>query len=123
MSTFDAKVIEARITAGINAMQEQDPSTAGQIDSAEWGLQEWDRELNHAYEALLEKLPATATTKLKLTQRRWIDFRDGEFTVISEIYGMMQGSMYHPMSVFAQMEAIKERTLRLLAYLDLLQEI
>lgn len=122
MNTFDAKVIEARITAGINTMQEQDPSTAGQIASAEWGSQEWDKELNHAYEALLENLPASGKTKLKLTQRRWIDFREGEFTVIAETYGMMQGTMYHPMTVFAQMDIIKERAMRLLAYLDLLQE-
>ena len=100
----------------------KDPSTAGMVDCTSRAYKMWDRELNKNYLSLMLKLKPAGKQSLKTAQLEWIKYRDTEFKLIDEVYGMLQGTMYIPMHAEQQLEIVKQRALVLATYLDLTGE-
>ncbi|HOT28415.1 MAG TPA: DUF1311 domain-containing protein [Candidatus Ozemobacteraceae bacterium] len=104
----------------IYALLEKDPSTAGQMQAFERGIELWDAELNRAYKTLSAKLGEEDRKALKDAQRAWIAFRDAEFRRTDRLYGGKDGSMFIPMSVAARMELVRARALELVQSIEIL---
>lgn len=108
-----------RIDKAEEACIDKDPSTAGMTECAEKAYGMWDKELNRNYAALMKALSPKDRETLKAVQRKWIEYRDQEFKLIDAIYAQLEGSMYIPMRVEARIDIIRERALKLAAYLAL----
>ena len=106
----------------VDKMIEKDPSTTGMVQATEKGRELWDAAMNKVYNQLMDALPAADKEHLKQAQRDWLAFRDSDLKLSYGVYGRMQGTMYRPMSVQAELEVVKTRTLQLRNYLELAQE-
>ena len=77
-----------------------------------------DAELNGAYSALVRRLPAEAKKRLVHSQRRWLQFRDAEFSFIAENWRPEQfGSSYAVSRGAYRTSIVRDRTITLLHYL------
>ncbi len=97
----------------IETMADANPSTAGQVQAADFGCKAWDAQLNKVYHQVLGVLSGHEQEVLRAAQRAWIEFRDAEFKLIETIYGKLEGTMYIPMQVYARMNITKSRALQL----------
>lgn len=101
---------------------EQDPSTAGMNNCTYKAYEMWDKELNAVYRQLMKKLDPNAQKLLKEAEIAWIKYRDAELRLQDAIYGQMQGSMWATMAAGNRYDFVKQRTLALKAYLDMIGE-
>jgi len=77
-----------------------------------------DKELNIAYKALMDKLPAASKAKLSASQKEWIKFRDAEFEFLSENFSRSNfGSSYVISAGQYRTSIVKTRVIELLWYL------
>ena len=97
------------IDVKIDAMIEKDGSTHGQIRAMEEGYKLWDAELNRVYKKFYGGLSATGKSRLQVSQRAWLIFRDAEFKLLSAIFDKLEGTMYLPMRVASRVELVKRR--------------
>jgi uncharacterized protein YecT (DUF1311 family) len=97
-------------------------NTSEQVDCAYRAGEAWDARLNRGYDRLGAQLSAQARVALRDAQRRWIEFRDAEFTALDAIYRTKSGTMYHPLRVKARYEFVRARAVELETYHDLLEE-
>ncbi len=104
------------------ACMDKNGSTAGMTRCADEAYASWDKELNANFSALMQELSGKDKETLRAAQRKWIDFRDGEFRLIDAVYGRLQGTMYLPMRVDARVRVVRERAVKLSDLLDLLKE-
>lgn len=100
--------------------KKENMTTAGMVACTNVAIQEWDKELNISYKALMDKLDAKAKEKLKNSQRAWIKYRDLEYENIESIYEGLDGSMYIQMQAMDKLKIIKARVLELNSYLSTL---
>jgi len=94
----------------------QNATTVGMEDCEVRARDAWDKELNKYYKLLMGVLSADEKEKLKTSQISWLTFRDNEKAFSVAMYNNMQGTMWIPASISAQVEIIKQRTLLLKAY-------
>jgi uncharacterized protein YecT (DUF1311 family) len=117
-----AAVAEEESTHPIDAEYERrveaDPSTSGMIDASVWAAKEWDKLLNKNYQELMKNLSEGEQSKLKASQRKWIEYRDLEFAFNAGYWGKFQGTMYSVIPYDYQAEFVKTRALELGAYLE-----
>ena len=99
---------------------EKDYSTAGMVKCTEEAMKMWDTELNNYYKLLIGILDEKSKNSLKYAETMWIKYRDSEFKNIYNVYSKLEGTMYIPMYVYAKMEIVKERALKLKDYYELL---
>jgi len=100
--------------------KEENFTTTGMLECTQKAYEDWDKELNFVYKKLRAKLTDDEKSALKKAQLEWIKFRDLEFINIDLIYDKLQGTIYIPMRLNEKVEIIKNRTLQLQAYLQLL---
>ncbi|MBA4373979.1 MAG: hypothetical protein C0402_14105 [Thermodesulfovibrio sp.] len=98
---------------------EKDWSTAGMANCTHKAKEQWDRELNNNYNALMKKLPPADKEVLKAAQKKWLEFRDSEYKLIRALYGKLSGTMYIPMRADMAMQIVKQRAMDLANYLEL----
>ncbi|RPI14052.1 MAG: DUF1311 domain-containing protein [Ignavibacteriae bacterium] len=106
----------------LSECMDKNPSTQGNIQCIDKAYEKWDKQLNDYYQKLLDKLDDKADEKLKEAQRKWIEFRDLEFTNIESIYSYKDGTMYLPMLALDKMEIVKKRAIELKSYYEILME-
>ena len=99
-----------------------DSSTAGMIEASQWAEEEWDKLLNTNYQALMKKLDKESQEKLRNSQREWVKFRDLEFEFNGNFYGGFEGTMYRVFAAGFRADFVRERALRLGAYLEQMNE-
>jgi uncharacterized protein YecT (DUF1311 family) len=112
---FAASQVEEKhpIDRWIEACIDKDSSTAGMMKCITQGYQKWDTELNRVYKALRKQLSdAKGKETLRNAQRAWLKYRDAEFETVGAVYGSLEGTMWGPVAGGAQIEIIKNRTLK-----------
>lgn len=107
----------------LEACVDEAPSTAGMVDCAAEGSKLWDEELNRVYKELMGLLSKEAKEALRTAQRAWIPWRDSEYALIVAVYDTIfnspyGGTMWVPVEAMAEMEVVRERTLRLTEWLE-----
>lgn len=96
-------------------------TTVGMIKCTIQAREAWDKELNVVYNKLMGRLKPKGKEALKQSQRQWIKYRDDQFQFIGTFYDGFEGTMWKPLRVEAITEIVKERTIRLRSYLELLE--
>lgn len=101
-------------------------STLGMNEATHRAEQAYDKLLNKYYGKLLNAMQGEDKTKLKISQRNWIKFRDSEkefnYTINKEKYN--GGGTIHSLFVSGKrVELNKQRLFELYHYLDRLWEI
>ncbi len=95
-------------------------TTAGMIGCAQKAYDLWDAELNKYYKLLINQLKADEKENLMKSQKSWIIYRDNEANFFDGVCINLEGTMYRPMAVNRQVEIVKQRTLELKSYCELL---
>lgn len=101
---------------------DKDSSTAGMRDCFGKAYDMWDKELNKVYKELMKKLGLKGQKSLKEAQTSWIKYRDSEFKLNDEIIGSKEGTMWLTVSDGDRVEFVKQRTLELRRYWEILSE-
>lgn len=110
-------LIDKQLKTCLDSMENQ--STVGMIGCTENALNSWDIEMNKYYKLLSDTLlSANEKQRLKSAQKKWIEFRDLEFSFIEIAYSNLQGSMWSVVMSGKKLEVVKQRALELKAYYD-----
>lgn len=123
LAAVPAHAADHPLEAADAACYEDAMTTMAMIECAGASYDRWDAELNRQYKRLMALLSPEEQQALRDAQRKWIAFRDAEFTLIDGLYGRMQGSMYRPMHVEARKELVKARALQLTSQAVLLDDM
>lgn len=94
----------------------ENQTTVGMCDCAAQAQGGWDKQMNEYYSLLMSKLKEDEKSKLKISQQKWMAFRDAEFDFSGMTYYNMEGSMYKVMAVERQKEFVKARAQELKLY-------
>lgn len=121
-SVFSQQEKKHPIDKAYEACMEKNSSTAGMRECAEQAEKAWDKEMNRVYEKLRARLDEKGKSALKAAQLKWIAYRDEEYKQLDSLYSGLQGTMYIPMHAYARTHIVRERTLQLTGYLELLDE-
>ncbi|RLC20971.1 MAG: hypothetical protein DRI57_03465 [Deltaproteobacteria bacterium] len=105
----------------LNQCMAKDSSNANMVNCHYEAYELWDAELNKVYNQLRVRLTPKQQKALKIAQLGWIKYRDLEFKLIGSVHGSLQGSMYKLIQAAERMDIVRERTLRLRSYTDLLE--
>ncbi|MDM8524507.1 DUF1311 domain-containing protein [Desulfococcaceae bacterium HSG8] len=81
----------------------------------------WDARLNKIYNQLRAVLTPNQKNALKSAQLEWISYRDSEFELIDSILPSSQGQKHALAGAQRRMEIIRNRSLELEAYLNLIK--
>lgn len=95
---------------------EKNPSTAGMREATNQAREMWDKELNKAYQHLMNRLPSSKQEVLRDSQRAWLKFRDADGEVISKITAAQQGTIFQLNATEYWMRLTKTRALQLSDY-------
>lgn len=83
-------------------------------------MQQWDKELNAAYAALMQTLEPGAREALKASERAWIGFRDAEVKFLRERFSTQDGTLW-PLVEGAQiMDLTRRRAIQLRCYVKMM---
>lgn len=109
------------ITQLNKCLNKKDISNAEMCNCSIKARDAWDKELNKYYTLLLTKLPESAKTELKESQRQWINYRDKEFSFISKYYyEVKEGTMWYFIAENKKTDFVKDRALELEDYFETL---
>jgi uncharacterized protein YecT (DUF1311 family) len=97
-------------------------STDGMLKCTQKAYKMWDTELNKHYNLLMTKLSPQEKQDLKTAQIAWLNFRDKEFKNIDNINKKLQGTMYINVQAGQKREIVKERSLELKEYYNILMD-
>src|SRR5690606_23498889 len=86
-------------------------TTKGMIDCVNTATTKWDIELNKTYKRLLSFLTVEQKEKLKIAQRKWMEYRDKEIELSIQFYSDMKGTMWIPVSAQTKLNLTRQRTI------------
>lgn len=92
-------------------------TTKGMTDCVSRATEKWDTELNKVYKKLLDLLTTEQKEKLKITQRKWVEYRDKEIEFSNQLYYDMQGTMWIPVAAQTKLDLTRKRTIELESYI------
>lgn len=92
-------------------------TTKGMTDCVVRATGKWDEELNKNYQELLTLLTAEQTDKLKIAQRKWIEYRNKEIEFSNQLYYDMEGTMWIPVAAQTKLDLTRKRTIELESYI------
>jgi uncharacterized protein YecT (DUF1311 family) len=92
-------------------------TTKGMTDCVVRATEKWDEELNKNYQELLTLLTAEQTDKLKIAQRKWVEYRNKEIEFSNQLYYDMQGTMWIPVAAQTKLDLTRKRTIELESYM------
>jgi len=78
--------------------------------------QQWDKELNAAYAALMQTLEPGAREALKASERAWIGFRDAEVKFLRERFSTQDGTLWPLVEGAQVMDLTRRRAIQLRCY-------
>jgi uncharacterized protein YecT (DUF1311 family) len=109
---------EARM-APLQAFVQEKAATTADYSEGYKALEEaLDKELNSAYQTLMQKLPEPSKEALRASQKQWIKYRDTEFEFIAKNFNKEDFGSSYVVSVGSYRSSIIEaRTKDLLWYL------
>ena len=85
-------------------------------------LASWDMQLNHVYKELQKVLSKDGREDLKLSQLKWLAFRDAEVPFIDNSYSSLKGTIHKAYSMENNVALTKDRALQLKRYLAEINE-
>ncbi|MFG1344830.1 lysozyme inhibitor LprI family protein [Xanthobacter autotrophicus DSM 431] len=94
----------------------EDPSTVGQVACYEREAAVWDAKLNELYRKLMAGMSAEKTTRLRESERSWIEARKQTCSFYSVFYE--GGTMALPMAAACNTRQTSERVLFLKGFAD-----
>jgi len=98
-----------------------DTSYANVADCSFAAFGKWDKEMNKAYNKLLDRLKKEKEKDaLKQAQAAWKSYKDAEFTAYDFMFNQ-PGNKMSLMRAEGRIEVVRERTLQLRAYLEALK--
>ena len=89
-------------------------TTLDMIDCEMTAAEKWDQELKYYYKALMNRLNKDQQEFLRQSQRKWIAFRDAEFSFSNNYY--IDGTMWKIVDASTRANFIRSRTLQLKEY-------
>lgn len=92
-------------------------TTAEMMEVYAYALEEWDKELNENYKALMQRLSKERQEQLRASQREWIQFRDLEFQFNADFHRDNGGTMAGINIAAFQSDFVRNRALELRGYL------
>lgn len=92
-------------------------TTKGITDCVVRAAEKWDEELNKKYQELLTLLTVEQTDKLKIAQRKWVEYRNKEIVFSNQLYYDMQGTMWIPVATQIKLDLTRKRTIELESYI------
>ncbi|MAC94720.1 MAG: hypothetical protein CMC96_04385 [Flavobacteriales bacterium] len=92
-------------------------TTKGMTDCVVRSTEKWDEELNKNYQELLTLMTAEQTDKLKIAQRKWVEYRDKEIEFSNQLYYDMQGTMWTPVAAQTKLDLTRKRTIEIESYI------
>lgn len=92
---------------------EQNSSTAFQIQCIGEAYEKWDDALNYYYKKTRAVYGEKSKAALLKAQRNWIKFRDAEATFLGTMYNNVGGTLYRVIANDDNMNLVKNRTLEL----------
>lgn len=110
--------LDAALTRALDEPANQ--STHGTVRLYEEYAVKWEKELKRVLEALTRKLPPADRAALEAAQKQWQAWAEAEKKTIETVYGRLQGTMYRPMAVYAELNLIRQRVMQLAHYLTML---
>ena len=81
----------------------------------------WDKELNATYKRLISKLPPDGQRQLVASQRKWLQWRDEESKLQTNILAGDTGTLALIVQSDRELQIIRQRALDLLGYESLLE--
>jgi len=90
---------------------EENYTTKGMVDCINSTTTKWDAELNKRYKKLLSLLTVEQKEKLKIAQRKWIEYRDKEIKFSIQIYSDMKGTMWILASAQTNLNLTRQRAI------------
>lgn len=110
--------LDAALTRALDEPANQ--STHGTIRLYEEYAGKWEKELKRVLEALTRKLSPADRSVLEAAQKQWQTWAATEKKTIETVYGRLQGTMYRPMAVYAELNLTRLRVMQLAHYLTML---
>lgn len=120
LATFAEEVYP--IDKAENACISKTNSTADMLKCTAIAYESWDKEMNKYYNLLIKKLSVEQKSELLKAQKSWLSFRDNSFTFINSSIRKKQGTMYLNVASGERKEIVKQRTLQLKEYYQIISE-
>ena len=98
----------------------ENQTTVGMINCEIEAAKLWDKQLNEYYKELLKLLNKEEQELLKESQRKWIEYRDKEFSFSSTLYNNLEGTMWRIVAAGRRCDIIRDRALELEQYINIL---
>jgi uncharacterized protein YecT (DUF1311 family) len=92
-------------------------TTKGMTDCVVRATEKWDEELNKNYQELLSLLTGEQTDKLKIAQRKWVEYRNNEIEFSNQLHYDMQGTMWIPVAAQTKLDLTRKRAIELESYI------
>lgn len=107
--------IDRRLDACLGAPE--GGTTTGQVICLTEAYDAWDKQLNAAYKALMDKLDPPSKTLLRDAQRQWLAYRDADRAFQGGPWVQDQGTMMRVILNSAAVDRVRARTQALRGYL------
>ncbi len=98
--------------------EKKNNSTRGIVNCCNTSLDLWDKELNRVYKKLMQTLGEEQKETIRISQRKWIEFRDAQIASIREIYNKKEGSIWQIIISKRIVDLTRAQTKRLASYLS-----
>mgnify|MGYP001773878780 CR=1 FL=1 len=112
----EGRAPESSIDRQLQECVDRDRTTAGMLRCSIEAEQAWEREVQRAYEALLQELDEPGRRGLQEAQQAWVAFRGAEVVWLSRLFNIPVGSMYPVLKAGDRIGLVEERALRLQSY-------
>ncbi|MEF3697233.1 lysozyme inhibitor LprI family protein [Desulfolutivibrio sp.] len=104
------------IDAAFEACRQKAMDTASIGQCTTTARQQWDKELNAAYAALMQALEPGAREALKASERAWIGFRDAEIKFLRERFSTQDGTIWPLVEEAQVVDLTRKRAIQLRCY-------
>ncbi|QGZ60886.1 lysozyme inhibitor LprI family protein [Paraburkholderia acidisoli] len=88
-------------------------STAGQIQCMDESRTAWRSAADAAFTQLLAKVPAAQQKRWRLSQQKWVAWRDAEDTMLGAAFATTSGSQYQLYEADMRLQPVRDRALAL----------
>jgi uncharacterized protein YecT (DUF1311 family) len=91
-------------------------STPGMVECTGDAIRAWDKRLNEVYQQVMAGLDSKSRELLRVSQRRWVAFREAEHEAMGGPWRQDRGTIIRVLTANADLSAIKQRVQELQLY-------
>lgn len=91
-------------------------NTQGTVQCYLKAMDAWDKQMNINYKLLMKTLGNSEKSKLKSTQKKWLEYRNSEMELSANIYGKGGGTFGTLLHAKRMYEIVKKRAVELSDY-------